>query len=129
MLDLTHSGRLPIPQCMLSSHHAQHVAAVVFEGSIYTSTVGAIWTERLDEGCDRQAGTSQVVDRILRPIAPSKWRPRLTYRWSLRTPRRQHAVHDGMSSRPGCVRSSIAWRAGTRHTHTLILLNHSPHRC
>jgi hypothetical protein len=53
-------------------------------------------------------------------LAPSRRRPRRsTYRWSLHLPRRQGSVHDGMGSRPGCVRASIAWRPFTRHAHTM----------
>jgi hypothetical protein len=55
-----------------------------------------------------------------RPFAPSRWRPRRsTYRYSLMTPRRQGSVHDGISCRPGCVRSSIGCRPLTRHAHTM----------
>jgi len=60
-----------------------------------------------------------------RRFAPSSWRPRRsTSRLSPEFPlsrhtRRQASVHDGMGSRSGCVRSSIAWRPFIRHAHTM----------
>jgi hypothetical protein len=52
--------------------------------------------------------------------SPSSWSPSpSTRRYRLQTPRQQGSVHDGIGSRPGCVRSSIAWRSWTTHAHTM----------